>query len=214
VREKSKILVFVTLILFSSCGKSKIEKYIEQNYNVYTELHKTLTDSTNSYLNSHLKSFLQLYNNPWQIDSFICVNSKNDKLVATINSSIGKCKECWSDDVTKILGKKVNNKWYFFVGGGTLVVPRESYGKTPQMPLTLTELSQIAHKEMFGENCLIKKDGEYVVNDAWVDQHFYNKGICADCKTIGEYDSVHWKKILDKWNHKFDPKEFEKEKLQ
>lgn len=208
------IIVTVIIILFNSCSKeSRIDKHISKNFNSVKNEYKLLEDSLKYFANSHLKDFTSEYLFPWQIDSFICMNSSRDKFVATINSSSKTCRECEMDDVTKILGKKFNGVWYFFLGGGTLVVPRSKYGKDGMHPLRMHELSQIAHKEMFGENCLIKKDGEYIVNDAWVDQHFYDKG-WGNFKRKEQYDSVHWFYIKDKWNHKFDPEEFKKEKLQ
>jgi hypothetical protein len=138
----------------------------------------------------------------------ICLNSSSDKMVTTINISVGVCGDCRMDAITKLLGKKINGIWYFFEGGGTLIVPRDMYGKDAMHPLTFHELSQIARKE-FLESALIKNAaGEYVVNDKWIDAHFYYNGICADCKTHVQYDSVHWYEILHKWKEKIDTNEY------
>ena len=94
---------------------------------------------------------------------------------------------------------------------GSLVVPRDMYSKDENHPLSFRELSQIARKEMFGKKCLIKKDGEWIVNDVWVDSYFYNVGVCFHCKTKEQFDSAHWQAITNKWKHKFDTNEYKKQ---
>jgi hypothetical protein len=137
----------------------------------------------------------------------ICLNSSSDKMVTTINISVGVCGDCRMDAITKLLGKKINGIWYFFEGGGTLIVPRDMYGKDAMHPLTFHELSQIARKE-FLESALIKNAaGEYVVNDKWVDDHFYQNGF-GNYKSKAEYDSVHWMMILQKWKYRIDTNEY------
>lgn len=211
--RRLRVAILAFLLLTGCRNNDKYNHYVSFNNSQICQIHSTLSDSIRTYLKSYLLITKSIMNQDWAVDSFICINSKKDKLVATINNSNGIGEVGTSDAVGKILGKKINNHWYFFEGGGTLIVPRDMYGKDKNHPLSMHELSQIAHKEMFGENCLIKKDGEYIVNDAWVDQHFYDKG-WGNFKRKEQYDSVHWFYIIDKWNHKFDPKEFEKEKLQ
>ncbi|MEO6903439.1 MAG: hypothetical protein ABI241_10130 [Bacteroidia bacterium] len=81
------------------------------------------------------------------------------------------------------------------------------FGKDEMHPLTFHELSQIAREE-FLESALIKNAaGEYVVNDKWIDAHFYQNGY-GDYKTKEEYDSVHWNVILKKWKVKIDTNEY------
>lgn len=161
----------------------------------------------------------------WVVDSMICINSTQDKLVGIVVSSAGVYPEDVTDDATKFLGKKINGIWYFFKSGGSLAILRSSYGKTGKNPLSFHELSQIARKEML-EGALIKNEkGEFVVDDKWVEEHFYNAGFDTfnHHKIYGmvspgeEYqmprdkektDSVHWHLILDKWNHKIDTNEY------
>ena len=93
-----------------------------------------------------------------------------------------------------------------FKGGGTLIIPRDMYGKDEMHPLSFHELSQIARKEMM-ESALVKKNGEYVVSDKWVDDHFYQIGY-GKYDNRASYDSIHWMLIQRKWKEKIDTNEY------
>jgi hypothetical protein len=190
----------------------KSNEFVKKEFDNYSNEYKVINDSILIYTDSILKSFLTEYYAIWKVDSMICINSKKNKLVATINISIGECEECKTDDVIKILGKKINGVWYFFKGGGNLTVPRNYYGKDEMHPLTFHELSQIGRKN-FLESALIKNAaGEYVVNDKWIDAHFYDNGYALpgwdEIKDKAKYDSVHWYIILHKWKEKIDTNEY------
>jgi hypothetical protein len=238
LRKEIKIYyLFAFLLIYYSCSTSTnnikngpvcsliSNNYVHENFKLYSNEFEILNDSINIYQDSLVKSFLFIYNESWQLDSMICINSLKDRLVAAINVSYGIGKQGTSDDISKILGKKINNKWYFFMGGGNLVVPRSMYGKSEMNPLTFHELSQIARKE-FLESALIKNEkGEYIINDKWIDDHFYNAGFdnFNYHKNPGmvsegeEYqlprdkektDSVHWYLIIHKWTEKIDTNEY------
>lgn len=234
-RENKIFYLLNCLIIFYSCSNSnnngnatndlKSNIYTKNKFKEYSNIYTIVNDSVKLYSDSLLTEYLHIYGEDWQIDSMICINSNYDKLVTTINSSTGIGKNCKMDEVTKLLGKKINSKWYFFEGGGTLVVPREYYGKNEMNPLTFHELSQIARKN-FLESALIKNEkGEYIVNDKWIDEHFYNNGFYTfgyhknpGMISEGEeyqmprdkakFDSVHWYYILHKWTEKIDTNEY------
>ncbi|MEO6903434.1 MAG: hypothetical protein ABI315_09780 [Bacteroidia bacterium] len=137
----------------------------------------------------------------------ICINSEGNKLVVTLNYSLNACDDCMSDLVSNLLGKKINNTWYFFIGGGHLIIPRNYYGKDAMHPLSFHELSQIARKNVLESSLIKNAAGEYIVNDKWVDAQFYQNGF-GDYKTKEEYDSVHWTMILKKWKSRIDTNEY------
>ncbi len=207
-----KCLLFISLLnscsFIGSENKEKALDYVGKNFKAYDDVYGTINDSIALYIDSSLKNFTTEYSNLWQVDSLIIIKSDQSKLIATINISTGECKNCKMDQVSKILGKKINGKWYFFLGGGHLIVPRHMYSKSEMNPLSFHELSQIARKE-FLESALIKNEkGEYVVDDKWIDKHFYYNGMCAHCRTQAQYDSTHWYKIIHKWSEKIDTNEF------
>lgn len=230
LNRENNLFSYLVIYLFmqSACSskQDKMQEYVNKNSKSYEVEYKILQDSIRYYIKNNLQDFIGVKYNDWRIDSLICINKDGDKLVTTSNSISTYEKKAWSEEVIYLYGKKIDNKWYFFQGA-SLAVPREMYGKDENHPLTFKELSDIAREEMFGENCLIKKDGEWVVNDAWVDSHFYNNGYYTFGKKgehgfavknnefqmprdKAKFDSVHWQIILDKWKHKIDTSEFRK----
>lgn len=225
LKGENKLIFIFILCCLTACNnindncekkntrESKIgNNYVEKKFKNYSNEYNVVRDSVNIYVDSSLTSFLGEYIWEWEVDSLICMNREENKLVATINISIDACPKCWSDEIKKILGKKINGVWYFFKGGGTLTVPRNYYGKDAMHPLTFHELSQIA-RENFLESALIKNSvGEYIVNDKWIDAHFYNNGFASmgwdEIKDKAKYDSVHWYDILHKWKVKIDTNEY------
>ncbi|MGZ3882837.1 MAG: hypothetical protein ACXVPQ_04565 [Bacteroidia bacterium] len=194
----------------SSCNsKSRYDEFVVSDFANYTTEYSIVKDSVKLYADSFLKDFVSPYCKAWEIDSLVCLNSERNKLVATINESNGKGKDAKMDQIEKLLGKKMNNKWYFFLGGGSLAVPRDFYKKNEMNPLTFHELSQVARKEFFA-GAIVKKDGKLIVNDEWVNNHFEYNGMCAHCKTHEQFDSTHWKKITDKWKKRIDTTAFKK----
>lgn len=212
--DTKRIVPFLFLAaVFFSCNSlnqdngSKADLYVRDKFSSYNEIYAMLKDSINRYIDSSLTAYLSPYSNNWQVDSLLIIDSKVSRLVATINVSNGIGKEQYSDVIIKSLGKKIDDKWYFFIGGGSLTVPRDMYGKDAMHPLSFHELSQIARENSLASALIKDENGNYIVNDAWVEKHFYNKGY-GNFSSRAAYDSVHWKIILDKWKHKIDTNEY------
>jgi len=207
--------IFILFFIYFSCenvntrSKSsniKSDLYVKENFRKYSDKYKILKDSVTLYVDSLLATYQSQYLWDWEVDSLFCLNKLGDKLVTTININHGSCKECVSESVQKILGKKINGKWYF-LQGANLVVPRDMYGKDAIHPLSFHELSQIARTEFLSGALVKGKNGKYVVDDNWVDEHFYNLG-WGRFKDTAKYDSVHWFYITDKWKHKIDTNQY------
>jgi hypothetical protein len=229
ILKKDKIaffIIFAFTLLSCSSKKNNRQKFIDKNFPCYAVIFQTIMDSVTIYSGSILHDFQSEYIWEWQIDSLVCINSSKDKLIAVILNSSGIGKGMNGDSAGKLLGKKINGKWYFFKGGGTLIIPRDMYKKNEMNPLTFHELSRIARDE-FLSGAIIKKDGKLVVNDEWVDAHFYNNGLYTfgKHKTPGmvlpgeefqmprdkaKFDSVHWALIIGKWKKRIDTTTFKK----
>ncbi|MES2837520.1 MAG: hypothetical protein V4667_08355 [Bacteroidota bacterium] len=196
----------------NSSSENNFNIYVKQNFFKYSEIYNTINDSINCYLDSGLANFKFIYKYEWRVDSLLCINNRGDKLVTTINKSNGVGKNGVSDVVSGLLGKKINGIWYFFKGGGTLIVPRDMYGKDAMHPLSFYELSQIARKNYLSGAIIKNNKGELIINDKWVDDYFYNNGFAqrgwSEIKDRPKYDSVHWFYIMDKWKHKIDTNEY------
>lgn len=213
LKGDNKIFLFY-LILFVGCTNStnmnrklKNAAYVRENIGKYSETYSILKDSIKIYVDSTLKSFQSEYISEWQLDSMICINSSNDKLVAIVLNSSGSGKGVVGDDAEGLLGKKINNKWYFFKGGGTLIIPREHYGKDGMHPLSFYELSQIARENFLAGAIIEDNNGRYIVNDSWVETYFTDLG-WGKFSNSAQYDSVHLHYIIDKWKHKIDTSQY------
>ena len=194
--------------MLPSCGNEikPYDNYVKRNFSSYSNVYRIINDSIKLYLDSTLGSVGFIYQEDWQVDSMVCIDLKEQKIYFALINSSGAGRGCTADVIGEFLGKKIDNKWYFFSGGGTLIIPRDMYGKDEMHPLSFHELSQSARKEMM-ESALIKKDGEYVVSDEWIDRHFYNNGY-GEYDNRAAYDSVHWALIMRKWKEKIDTNEY------
>ena len=217
-KEIKYLLLFFIVFSVFSCGinsenesKKSTNIFARNNFNSYKYIYDVVNDSIKYFTASKLYEFKGEYCNNWELDSLIVLNSTKDKMVGALIISYGSCRDCVSDYTQKLLGKKINGKWYF-LKGSSLIIPRDLYGKTEMNPLSFHELSQIARKELL-ESALIKnKQGEYLINDNWVDGHFYNNGYAQmgwnPKKDKEKYDSVHWYYIMKKWKQKIDTTKF------
>ena len=206
--QKGSKYLLLLITFLSACNSGRDKKsndYVKINFISYRPIYTTIKDSMYRYNDALLKYFSFVNGESYQVDSLVCINSHQDRIVTTINISTGAGEQAKSDAIYKLLGKKINGNWYF-LEGETLIVPRDMYGKDEMNPISFHELSQIARKE-FLESALIKKDGEYVVNDKWVDAHFFDNG-WGKFTDPAKYDSVHWFYIMDKWKHKIDTNEY------
>lgn len=211
---KRPIQLLVLILFASACGNinkneavDKTNLFVKTNFENYSDVYKMIIDSVDRYVEARLSSFKPEYVYGWDVDSMICLNKSGDRLVALTLERKGAGKGYYLDDVMRLLGKKIDGQWYFFHGGGTLSIPRESYGYSELNPPSQFQLSQIARENCLASALIKDENGNYVVSDAWVEKHFYNNGY-GNFSSRAAYDSVHWKIILDKWKHKIDTNEY------
>ncbi len=205
-------LVFVvySLLIFSCSSNSlssKISKeFIDANFKDYEPVYNLLLDSSNFYVESALKTFGGEYTSNWFLDSMICINSTNDKLVGILISSKGNGSENFIDMATKILGKQIDGKWYFWKGIETFAIVREEFGYSENNAPPVIVLSSLARHYLL-TSALVKQQSNYEVNDEWINKIFYTTGY-DPTYTKEQSDSLHWHLIMDKWNHKIDTNEY------
>ena len=209
LKKGSNYCIFLlTSLILSSCGNEirPCDNYVKRHFSSYSNVYQVINDSIKLFLDSTLGSVGFIYQEAWQVDSMVCIDLKEQKIYFALINSSGTGKGCTADVIGEFLGKKINGIWYFFRGGDNLIIPRDIYGKDEMHPLSFHELSQIARKEML-ESALFKKDGEYVVSDKWIDDHFYQNGY-GKYDTRAQYDSIHWMLITRKWKEKIDTNEY------
>ena len=144
----------------------------KQEYNV---IRQQVLDSLNTWCSAKLPGYRSMWSYRYQLDSTLCFNTEKDRMVTAI---LVQCTEtdCESDDVQYFYGAKIKNQWYFFRGGGTMVVIREHYQKDIHTPVSFEKLHELAMDEMLRGYIKRNKDGEWEVNDAFFTAHFEDSG--------------------------------------
>jgi hypothetical protein len=92
----------------------------------YWKVYSNMNDSIENWINNKLgnyKYWRSLIN--YRIDSIICFNNDNNKLITAILLPYVN-ENGVQDQIKYYYGVKITNHWYFF-GGPTLVLPREFY---------------------------------------------------------------------------------------
>lgn len=141
----------------------------------YNTIYQQVSDSLNTWCSAKLPGYRSIWSFDYRLDSVLCFNSQKDRMVTTI---LVRCHryECETDDVHCFYGAKIKGKWYFFQGGGTMVVIREHYQKDIHTPVSFEKLHELAMDEMLRGYIKRNKDGEWEVNDAFFTAHFEDSG--------------------------------------
>ncbi|WP_125869951.1 hypothetical protein [Williamwhitmania taraxaci] len=121
-------------------------------------------DTLKSWKTNNLQDyeFLNLY--ACRIDSLMCFNSSNNKLIGAILVSNEFSYTNFSDGITIFNGVRIKKNWYFFTGA-SIVLPREYYEKDIHTPLSFEKLHEIAMKEVFSGYLKKNLQGKWEVNE-------------------------------------------------
>ncbi len=152
------------------------------------------------------------FSNDWDVDRFIVYNKDTTLLYASLNRSKKQWKHATNDNISDIGGNKIDGKWHFFLLNNSLLIDRNLFKSNKYDPHTLSELSYIAHKEVYPKVVRWLLDGNYEVKEEYF-QKRYLGAIQNKCHERQElrmcFDSI----IIDLnqryYDHKIDPKEIE-----
>lgn len=142
----------------------------------YDKLYNQCLDSLNAWCSAKLLGYESVWSDrSYRLDSTLCFNRGKDRMVTAI---LVQCNEsiCEADAVKYFYGAKIKGQWYFFKGGGTMVVIREHYQKDIHTPVSFEKLHELAMDEMLRGYIKRNKDGEWEVNDAFFTAHFEDSG--------------------------------------
>ena len=148
--DMSRLLkISVISLLFTSCQApiDKMEKKYWKdsavNGTLLNFLQKAATDSIQSWIDADL-DFTQAerYNN-WYVDSIFVVNREKNRAIGMVLYHF--LAQDQSDLIKILYCEKRNGKWFFFMGEN-YVLPRETYAKKLDVPLTFGEMSKIGRK--------------------------------------------------------------------
>jgi hypothetical protein len=160
----------------------------------YLSIRKQANDSIFLWI-KELTIYDDLTGGQWELDSMFCFNTNKTRFVACLKSQCSR-KECVSDDLSILLGEKIDNKWYFFRESVTIVLPRDLYKKDIHTPLSFDKMHEIAMKEVY--KGYLKANGE--INEDWFKSHFEGKGWCGeDTCDAKDYEAIHLEKVRNNW---------------
>ena len=161
----NKIFFTFYFLLFVFCFSCKNEKNrIIEMSKQYEEVSKRnsgteyllVLQGANDSLNYWIKN--KIYNS-YQLDSLICFNRSNDKLVGALLSE---------DGIKLFYGVKIKGLWYFF--SGAYIVLLQEFYKNEKWPLSQSKLHEIAMEEVFSG---------YLIKDTWgnwqINDKFFNR---------------------------------------
>jgi hypothetical protein len=212
-----KLLIIV--FLFSSCrtitGPYRLDyatQYQRDNFYKYQSVYNQANDTVKAWINDTLEIGALYVLTQYQIDSAFVFNKDSTRLYSTINTKETVFKTSKMEGATEFFGAKVRGHWYFVLGGG-LAIPKNWYQDSLYAPMTLAEISYVAHTNFIQSRLLKKADGSYESNDAIISLNLIAYG-CLACTTKVSYDSlflVQWREGRKK---KFNWAEMEKIKLE
>lgn len=208
---KNKILYFLLLIIFTSCGRS--ENYQEEgsyfeieqeiydkssqivSANVYKEVYQLGNDSIRFWVANNLSTYLSERLNEWKLDSIICFNESGDKCVMAICKRSTFFKDQIGDGLTYFYGVKIKKEWYFFKGP-YIAIPRKAYQEATHSPLPFSKLHKIAMDNIFkGYLKKNKESRKWEINDNFF-ARFYERDAYNYPFTTQEAWEESWLKLM------------------
>jgi hypothetical protein len=197
LKQRIRMFFILMSIIFCSCDNRNEEdkSFLEVSKKIattqYNLVYKNAKDSIMLWVEYNLVTYKAQKHCNWQLDSLICFNSHVNKCIMAIAKQESKVV---NNSLNYFYGIKIENKWYFF-RGATVILFSEHYGQVRRTALTFAKMHEIALKEIFGG--YLTKDGK--INEAWFDYHFYNVGLCGDCKTPKEFEKAYLQKVANNW---------------
>ena len=210
--HRSRLLLGLVLLLFSvSCSEKKnddktvlfktISKRIS-GHEEYAKVYNNIVDTLNSWKLNNLFGGTSVACNysSFQIDSLLCFNKENNKVIICILES--ECREDYGDGIHFLYGAKIKGLWYFFLGP-YIFIPREMYVSKNKIhePLSFAKLHEIAMKEVF--NGYLKKGskGQWEVDDSFFSD-ITSQAWCTTCHSQADWDSTYLSIVRKNWEIK------------
>ncbi len=193
IREiKDIIMLALSCFFMFACSNNKHEeakqkRSLYKKYSLsqvglkgYNDVWNAARDSIKNYVNNHLSCYAVYADCPWYLDSLICFNKEADRCMMAL--SYQHDSESPSDGMDYFHGAKTNGKWYFFLGGGNFVLPRDYYQSDVRISLNIEQFNKIAIDNIFSGYLKKNKAQQWEINDAFFIAHFENVG-------WGDFDS-------------------------
>jgi hypothetical protein len=169
-----------------------------------------MTDSLQSWIDDSLSVIRYIYNDNWQIDSAIIVNSDSTRLYSILLSAEANFPDATSDALYEMAGAKINDKWYFFIMGTTLILPREQYKYNVYEPLTFMQMSYLAHQEILSAGIRRLENGQCVTDEVFMEKKFFDSTLVAYFGGIYGMEQYIVTNSINQHKYKLSPEEIAK----
>lgn len=169
---------FVLLLITLVVGCNQQEQKEKRNYKIlelskrvignqeYDRVRQLALDSLRIWGRAKLPGYMTVWSHNYRLDSILCFNSERDRMVTAILIPCHK-PSCQTDNIHYFYGAKIKNKWYFFQGGGAMVIIREHYQKDIRTPVSFKKLHELAMDEMLRGYIKKNEKGTWEINDAF-----------------------------------------------
>jgi hypothetical protein len=198
--KKGTSILLLLIFALSQCKENKsIDFYSTSNEivkpNEYNRIFKLASDSFYTWKSAGIEFYKEdSKKSNTAMDSLLCFSSKGDRFVSALLSR-ALIPDASMDAISFFYGEKINENWYFFHGGVTMIPRSMVKGHDVTKPLSYEQLHEIALKEVYSG--YLKSNGE--INEEWFTSQFENVGWCADCKTKEDYQRSRLKGVAGKW---------------
>lgn len=207
-------IIFIIALTVLGCKRpldNNLKRYQTEIFPKYKNVYSAAQDSIYYWIENNLENSAMESILGFKIDSLIIFNESKTKLLGT---SLSQDKSTKSDCIKKLCGSNINGKWYFYFGA-SYVIMREGYQDSIYSPLTFSELSYIAHKEILSDAIIQNPDGTFSSNEKFFKDYFDKSRWAADsCTTQASFDSLIVYRAGEKYKHKLDKLEIERIKLE
>lgn len=182
----TKLIVLINFLLLSACNQQE-QKNHERNRKIlelsqatigsqeYDRIYQQTLDSLSIWCSEKLPGYESIWSFSYRLDSVLCFNKEKDRMVTAILGRHNRS-DCVTDDVHYFYGAKIKGQWYFFRGGGTMVILRRNYQKDIHTPISFEKLHELAMEEMFRGYVKKNKAGIWEINDAFFTANFEDVG--------------------------------------
>ena len=152
------------------------KKYSTQQvgYKEYMDVFNSVNDSIKKWVSNNLENYAIYKTYGWHLDSLICFNAEGDRCQMALSYQLPSNDD--HDGMDYFSGIKIKNRWYFFMGGGHFLLPREYYQSDIHAPLSFKKLDEIAMEEIFRGYLKKNPKGEWEINDGFFTTYFEGSG--------------------------------------
>ena len=178
--KKGRYFIFILLFITSCTNRVKNEDEINLEVLIknkseeilgekgYTILYEAMADTLKKWMGNDLYKVNE-YGYEYKIDSLYCINTDKNKIIGNQIHFNGFQEKNYADGIQEFYGVKINENWYFWVGGYTPLIREGVKGHDKRYPLSYQQLHKVAVSTLSG---YLDEKGN--IRDSWFEAKFKN----------------------------------------